>query len=649
MSTIPASLLVSVLPNVLNAGGNSLDMNGLMLTLNDRVPVGQVLAFPNDGTSVSSYFGPSATEVTVADVYFNGFDNSTRKPETILFTRFTSAAAAAYVRGGPFNSLTIPQVKAITGSLSVIMDGLTYSAASIDLAAATSYSAAAALIETGLNTALPAASSFTGAIAAGVASVTGDIAGNVLTVSAVGSGALVVGALITGTGVTAGTQITGQLSGTTGGVGTYAVNLYQAVDVGTTIGATYGTLTVSAVASGTLSPGQILAGGTVDAGTQITAYGTGEGLTGTYIVNLTQTETSGSLTSTGPSLDASYDSVSGGLIIKSGWWGAGSTVAFPTGTLAEPVFLTEATGAVLSQGADATTPATFMTSVTDLTQNWATFMTITDPDADNGNDQKLAFAAWTNTADNRYAYIAMDTDVTARLSAAATTSFGYLIAQAGYSGTAAISAVDFTQRYDAFICGAAASINFEALNGRITFAFKGQSGLVPDVTTATAATNLTANGYNFYGVYATANDQFRLFQTGVVSGDFQWLDSYINQIWLNNALQLALLNLLANINSVPYNAFGYELLTQACIDPINAAVNFGSIRIGVPLSASQEAQINSAAGVDVSETMYEQGWYLQVLDAAPIVRQARQSPPMNLWFMDGQSIQQIRLSSVLVQ
>lgn len=649
MTTIPASQLVSVLPNVLSAGGNALDLTGLVLTQNTRVPTGQVLSFPNDGTSVSDYFGPSAEEVGIADVYFNGFDNSTRKPEAIFFARFTSAAATAFVRGGPVNVLTIPQLKGLSGSLSVVMDGLTYSAASIVLAAATSYSSAAAIIKTAINATLPSAASFTAAIAPGTASVTAGISGNVMNVTAVGSGTLVVGAILTGTGVTAGTQIQAQLSGVAGGVGTYAVSIAQAVVDGTTISASYGTMTVSAVASGTLSVGQAVSGGTTVANTQITALGTGTGLTGTYIVNLTQTVASTSLTSTGYALDVTYDSVSGGFVITSGSWGAGSTVAYPTGTLAPEIFMTEATGAVLSQGAAATTPATFMDSLTNLTQNWATFMTVTDPDAGNGCEQKILFSQWVNTTNNRYAYVAMDTDAAPRASNNATASFGNRLLAADYDGTCAISAVDFSQRYDAFICGSAASINFEALNGRITFAYKGQTGLIADVTTATDASNLIANGYNFYGAYATANDQFRLFQKGTVSGRFQWLDSYVNQIWLNNAMQLALMNLLANTNSVPYNNAGYSLIYQSLADPINAGVNFGAIRVGVTLSTQQIAQIRNATGVDATRPLFDQGWYLQIVDASAQVRQDRESPNILFYFCDGGSVQKIVLNSVLVQ
>jgi hypothetical protein len=54
-------------------------------------------------------------------------------------------------------------------------------------------------------------------------------AGTVLTVSAVSSGPILVGMTITGTGVTAGTRIVAQVSGTTGGTGVYTVSTSQEV------------------------------------------------------------------------------------------------------------------------------------------------------------------------------------------------------------------------------------------------------------------------------------------------------------------------------------------------------------------------------------------------------------------------------------
>lgn len=72
------------------------------------------------------------------------------------------------------------------------------------------------------------------------ASVTGSIATTTLTVSAVASGTLLPGMTITGTGITAGTYIVVQLTGTPGGVGTYTVNISQTV-ISTTITGNYPT------------------------------------------------------------------------------------------------------------------------------------------------------------------------------------------------------------------------------------------------------------------------------------------------------------------------------------------------------------------------------------------------------------------------
>lgn len=69
----------------------------------------------------------------------------------------------------------------------------------------------------------------TSAFTLAAASVTASIAGTTLSVTVVGSGTLYPGNTITGTGVTAGTVIMAQMTGTTGGVGTYTVSASQTV------------------------------------------------------------------------------------------------------------------------------------------------------------------------------------------------------------------------------------------------------------------------------------------------------------------------------------------------------------------------------------------------------------------------------------
>lgn len=567
MTSIPASQLVSVQPGVLGAGGNPLSLNGVFLTTDTSIPVGEVRPF-STLQDVQDWFGASSPEALLAAVYFNGFTGASVIPGTIYFAQYNSAAVGAYVRGGSLDGMTLAQLQALSGTLVVVIDGETVTSPSIDLSSATSFSNAAALIQAGLQTA--------GSVFSGTATIDDGAggAGNTLTIATVAAGAVHLGDIVAVTGGTPAT-ITAFLTGT-GGVGTYTVNgAAQLVDP-----AAAATVTSTAAVT--------------------------------------------------------YDSLREGFVIHSPTTGDDSTIAFATGTLSAGIKLTSATGAVLSQGADAAVPADFMAAVTDTTQNWATFMTVFEPLL----AAKLLFADWVTTTNDRYAYVAWDTDVTA-LAANASGSFGALTAN--YNGVVPVwGPADKA----AFICGTAASLNFAETNGRITFAFKGQAGLSADVTDATVANNLIGNGYNFYGSYATANQQFTFLQPGKISGEWLWIDEYINQIQLNAALQLAFMNLLTNAKSVPYNQDGYTQLRAAALDPITEALNFGTIRSGVSLSASQAVQVNTSAGARISDTLQNTGWYLSVQDAPPSVRAVRGSPPMTLWYMSGQSIQRIQLASI---
>jgi hypothetical protein len=62
---------------------------------------------------------------------------------------------------------------------------------------------------------------------------TGSILGTVLTITAVTSGSLTTSAVITGAGIVSGTSIVNQLTGSTGGIGTYTVNNTQTVNSST--------------------------------------------------------------------------------------------------------------------------------------------------------------------------------------------------------------------------------------------------------------------------------------------------------------------------------------------------------------------------------------------------------------------------------
>lgn len=640
LNTIPARKIVNIVPSVINAGGSELSLNGLMLSGTTRVPIGQVLSFPS-ADAVTAYLGAGSPGALDAAVYFNGFDNSDAKPGALLVAQYNTTAVGAYLRGGNVSGLTLAQLQALTGVLTVTLDGGSPTTSSaINLSSATSFSSAAQLITTALGTTGPTQASITASIGC---AFTGNGSGTTLTVSAI-TGVLHAGDTVTGTGIPGSTTIVAQLTGTPGAAGTYQTSAATTASAAACLGLST-IMEVTNVSSGALSVGQSVTGAGVTAATFITALGTGTGGAGTYTVTNSQHVVSEVMTIIKPTV--TYDSQSGAFTVVSATTGTASTIGYGSGTIAASLGLTQVTGAVISPGAPIAVPGTLMDSIKGKTQNWATFWHNFNPDA-SGNALRLAFAQWNSAQNNRYAYVVEDSDITATQSTTATTSLGYIIANTALSGTEVIYQPS-TMHLAAFICGSVASLAFNDTEGRATMAFRRQAGLGTSVLDETSADNLEANGYNYTGNFATANDNFRWFYPGTVSGDFQWMDSYVDEIWLNNNFQLALMNLLDQVKSIPYNPAGYGLIRQACLDPIRRALNFGAIRAGVPLSSLQAAAVNNQAGLKIDGVLSTVGWYLQIKAADPIVRQARGTPPMKFWYMDGQSVQSITFDSILVQ
>ncbi|MFM0141735.1 DUF3383 domain-containing protein [Paraburkholderia sp. RL18-085-BIA-A] len=502
MQSIPASAIVGAFPSVLSAGGSALELIGLALSTNTRTPIGSVLSFPSSA-AVSSYYGPASEEAEQAAIYFAGFTGSNVLPAAMLFAQYPQSAVAAYLRGGSLAGMTLTQLQALTGTLTIVSDGVSETSSTITLTSATSFSSAAALIQAAF---------------------------------------------------------------------------------------------------------------------------------------------------TSPTFAVTYDSVSSAFVFTTTLTGATATMAFATGTLAASLALTQATGAVLSQGAAAvTSPAAFMAGIVAQTTNWCTFFTLFDPDNGSGNAIKYEFAQWVGTTNDQFAYACEDTDITPTASTDAVSSLGQMIKAAGISGVILDWVPSIPYGQAAFTAGSIASIDFTETNGEATLAFKSQSGLVATVTNQTVAANLIANGYNFYGAYATANQGFVFKYPGSISGPFKWADAYIGQISMNSQFQLALMELLTNVKSVPYNPAGYALIQAAMQPVITQYRTFGLISQNVALSAAQIAEVNNAAGVNIGSVLQSQGYYLQVLPATAQVRANRGTPPITFWYVQGGSVQSLNISSVEVQ
>lgn len=154
-STIPISQEVEVIPSVIGTGGNPLALNAVILTQNALQPSDSLLTFYN-ADDVGLYFGTSSDEYKSASIYFTGFTNCTAFPSALYFAGFAATAQAAWLLGTSLVGEPLTYFQAISGTLSIVVDGTTYTAASLNLSSATSIGGSEGtsvinLIKTGLS------------------------------------------------------------------------------------------------------------------------------------------------------------------------------------------------------------------------------------------------------------------------------------------------------------------------------------------------------------------------------------------------------------------------------------------------------------------------------------------------------------------
>lgn len=507
------------------------------------------------------------------------FGGFTNSPRvpSVLYVCRLADAEVAAALYGAKLGLTLAQLQALSGTMAISIDG-TAKSVSLDFSTATSFSNAASMIETALGTGTVTYSSGTGGFI-----ITGATSGTTYTVATVAVDAA-------GTGYAAGETVSfGGGSATVSTVGTD--------------GAVTALVLKGATAQGTDPAGTGLA---------TTTSGAGSGLT--------VTTTATSATTGIP---------------------AGSAVSFATGTLADSLCLSQASGAVQSLAVLDASVAAQMDTIKAANGMWTHFFCAFDP-----SDQKADLAAWTGAQDDNYAAILHDTAVTtAQISAG--TAWAQANATAGNEG---IAPVFSDPAVCALIAAVPCSVDWSADNGRYNVAFRRASGVTPTVLDQATATALEGAGYNFYGQYAGMGTSYNGVYPGCVSGQYLWLDSYFNQIWMRRNFQLNLIDLLFNIGQVPYNSQGDALIEQALMPTITAALNFGSIKAGVALSELQIQSITQQFGNTAAQSIQLSGYYLYVnasgADAA--TRSKRQTPEVAFYYTDGQSVQRITMNSVEV-
>ena len=381
---------------------------------NDLSPY-KVVSFNNE-TAVANYFGVSSVEAELASDYFTTYGSSAN----MLFVRYPVDGSRAHVFGANISGMTLPQLQAINGTLSIISQGYAISA-SVNLKNVQGFTGAGVAITNALDANLPVAAVTTGDSITPVSvsfTATLDSTG-LLDVTSISSGTIEIGAEISGAGVpTTGAQIYSQETGTPGGVGVY--NLYSAIgniSSAETMTETYGVLTVGSVSSGTVADGEEVTDktGNVLSYTAIEDNLSGSGAGSTWLVNNAQTVASESMTMTAAPLQVGYLTVTGATensnyfyVSQNGNFAFdSSSLSYMGGTAAGPLGLTQASGAfVSSPGQIVTDPSAWMNNfVQNESDQFGSFQTDWTQLAQLAPEQQDALEAWAQSTGGQFQFL----------------------------------------------------------------------------------------------------------------------------------------------------------------------------------------------------------------------------------------------------
>ena len=319
----------------------------------------------------------------------------------------------------------------------------------------------------------------------------------------------------------------------------------------------------------------------------------------------------------------SFSSQFNAFTITSATTGALSSVGVPTGSAASVLGFNAET-AVISDGQDANTVTQSMENLTDKFTNFVTFTTLDEPT----DEEALELAQWATTnytAGVLYLYVCWDTS-----KANFDSNNTEVISEQLQVENIGATCVCFGVTMAAFVMGVTASIAWDQANSTITYAFKHLSGFGADINSTKEANALDKHKVLYMGNFATRNDNFILSYNGAMLGEWDWLDAYINAVWLCNALQVQLMAMIEAANRIPYNENGYAKIRSNCKDIIERAINNGVIDLGVNISNAQKAELTTLLGADYSDEIRNNGYFLQIVDATAAIRQARNTPSINL-------------------
>lgn len=341
-----------------------------------------------------------------------------------------------------------------------------------------------------------------------------------------------------------------------------------------------------------------------------------------------------------PGATATYSSISGGITVQIPSTSAVNTVDYcADGPLAELLNFTQLTGAVLSQGMEAQSPKQNMIDINAITKNWQGFNTLWENSTN--IDETLELASWNSTNPNNTVFAPWT-----NISVVAFSNMKNAIDESTVQNIfACYSDYDFV----AFQLGMLAAVNYNATAATVMVANKSCAGIIPLVKDNATYDIITALKGNFYGEFASRATIYNFSEDGSVTGIWKNIEAVYNEAWLDDALQNTAATYFKTIKRSPYNNIGYTNFGAIVDGVMSNAVKNGTADINVVLSQTQIQAIIKDAGYDISEALFDNGYYYQVVPATPEERQRKDPIVTNIWYTSAGSWNKVKFQTRYVQ
>lgn len=195
-----------------------------------------------------------------------------------------------------------------------------------------------------------------------------------------------------------------------------------------------------------------------------------------------------------------------------------------------------------------------------------------------------------------------------------------------------------------------ATTDYNKENGTVNYMYTQDNNMSVVVDTDTEAEQYDSAKVNYYGRTQQAGQKLAFYQNGVLQGDYQDQNTFVNEIWLKDALTTKFLNYMLLTSNWYANKAGQSIGQGLIVDIIDRAKLNGTITTEKEISDADKVYIyNVTADENAWRQIYQLGYYLITsISKVKINNQDTYQFNYTLLYSKGDSIKKVEGQNILI-